>query len=103
MLDIMFSFLAPNTAHAALLPNLLPGASSWSGLVETIARGVIPLGISFVVIMVIYSGFLFVKSQGNEKDLPQAKAALWWAIVGGILLIGAAGIAAGILSVIEGL
>ena len=87
----------------ALLPNLLPGATTWGGLLERVARELIPIGISLVVIMVVYSGFLFVKSQGNEKTLPQAKAALWWAIVGGILLIGAVAIAMGLMSAIRDL
>lgn len=100
---LLSSLISPLVTRAALLPNLLPNATSWVGLLEIIAEGVLPLGITLVVIMVIYSGFLFVKSQGNEKELPQAKEALKWAIIGGILLIGATAIAYGLLDVIRGL
>jgi len=103
LLALATLLLSPLTSYAALMPNLLPGASSWSDLVKGIAERIVPIGTSLVVIMVIYSGFLFVKSQGNEKDLPKAKGALWWAIVGGVLLIGATAIAMGLLDVIKGL
>ena len=99
---ILYSVFSPTGARAALLPNLI-SSSSWSELVGYAAGQLVPTAMALVVIMVIYSGFLFVKSQGNEKDLPKAKDALRWAIVGGILLIGAVAIAGGLVSVIRGL
>lgn len=41
------------------------------------------------VVMIIYSGFLFVTAQGNETKLTVAKRTLLWAVVGLFLILGA--------------
>lgn len=43
----------------------------------------------FIVLAVIYSGFLFVIAQGNEEKLKKAKTAFLWTIVGALLILGA--------------
>jgi Type IV secretion system pilin len=48
------------------------------------------------VIYMIWSGFLFVKAQGNEKELETAKRAFFYALVGTILMLGAEVIATAI-------
>ena len=42
-----------------------------------------------VVLMIIYSGFLFVAAQGNEEKLKTAKRTIMWTIVGALIVLGA--------------
>lgn len=45
--------------------------------------------IPFVVFFIIYAGFLFVTARGNADKIEQAKKALLYALVGGLLILGA--------------
>ena len=56
---------------------------------ETAVRVLLP----FVVLAFIYSGFLFVKAQGNEAGITEAKAVLWYSMIGAFVLFGAWGFA----------
>ncbi len=53
------------------------------------------------VIYMIWSGFLFVKAQGNEKELETAKRAFFYALVGTILMLGAEVIATAISKTVD--
>ena len=46
-----------------------------------------------VVIMIVYTGLLFVVAQGNESKITQARTALMWTIVGALVLLGAKALA----------
>ena len=46
-----------------------------------------------VVIMFIYSGFLFVQAQGNEEKIQTAKRTLLYTIIGAAVILGSKGIA----------
>lgn len=45
--------------------------------------------VPLIVFMIIYAGFLFVMDRGSEKNLSKAKNALLYALIGGVLIIGA--------------
>jgi len=55
-----------------------------AAIIGTAAQVLMP----FVVLGFIYSGFLFVKAQGNETELTKAKTAITYSIVGAIILLG---------------
>ena len=63
------------------------------GLIKTILEGVIKIGIPIVALAIIYSGFLFVSAQGNEKKLEDAKRALLYSVIGAAILLGSWAIA----------
>lgn len=48
------------------------------------------------VIYMIWSGFMFVKAQGNEKDLETAKRGFLYAVIGTVIMLGAEVIATAI-------
>lgn len=50
---------------------------------------VLPLGVSIAVLFIIYSGFLYVKAQGNPGEITKAHKALAWTLVGTAVLLGA--------------
>lgn len=63
---------------------------SLTGLLEAIFNDIIfPIGGILAVLAFIYSGFLFVKAQGNESDLKTAKNALLYSAIGTAILLGA--------------
>ncbi len=41
-----------------------------------------------LVAAIVWSGFLFIKAQGNEKELTKAKETLMYTIIGGIMVLG---------------
>jgi hypothetical protein len=51
-----------------------------------------------IVFFIIFAGFKFVTAQGNESKVTEAKNALTWAIIGGVIILGAKLI----ITVIEG-
>jgi hypothetical protein len=42
-----------------------------------------------LTLVVTYIGYLFVSAQGNERKLEEAKRWIIWAVVGGVILLGA--------------
>lgn len=62
-------------------------ADSFTKLADNIIDFLIKIGGPIAVIMVIWSGFLFMKSGGNEEKITQAKSTLTWTVVGLAVLI----------------
>ena len=75
---------------------------SFPELIELILTGVVmPIGGVVATLAIVYSGFLFVTAQGNPEKLTQARSAFFWAVVGGLILLGSWAIAAGIRATID--
>lgn len=82
--------------------NPLNGVNSFPALIELFLRElVIPLGAIVATLAIVYSGFLFVTSQGSPDKISKAKAAFFWGIVGGLILLGSLAIAEMISATIE--
>ena len=45
--------------------------------------------VPIIVFFIIYAGFLFVTARGDTSKISTAKSALTWAIIGGIIVLGA--------------
>lgn len=60
-----------------------------SEFIKAIVDAVLIIGIPIVVLAIIYTGFLFVKAQGNSEELTKAKKALLYTLIGAALLLGA--------------
>ena len=67
--------------------------TSLQELLVAILNIVIVLAIPVIVFFIIYSGFLYVTAKGNASQIEQATRSLTYAIVGGVLIIGAVAIA----------
>ena len=59
---------------------------------EALLEIIIRIGFPFVVLAVIYTGFLFVSARGNEQKLTDAKNAFLWTVVGALIVLAAAAI-----------
>lgn len=67
--------------------------TSLEELLVAILNIIIVLAIPIIVFFIIYSGFLYVTARGNASQVEQATRSLTYAIVGGVLIIGAVAIA----------
>mgnify|MGYP000249403252 CR=1 FL=1 len=58
-------------------------------LIDKLLNIVVAFGGPIIILAIIYSGFLFVKAQGNKDDLVVAKNAILWTIIGAAVILGA--------------
>lgn len=77
------------------------GVRSFTGFVERVLNIVIMVGVPIVVLAIIWSGFLYVKAQGNPEKIKAAHQTLFWTIIGAVLLIGSYTIATAIQGTVE--
>ena len=45
--------------------------------------------VPIIILFIMYAGFLFVTARGNEEQIKKARRALLWAVVGGVIALGA--------------
>ncbi len=55
-------------------------------------QAVLPIGGIIVVLMIIYSGFLFVTARGSEDKIKDARRSFTYAAIGAAILLGAVAI-----------
>lgn len=78
-------------------------ATSIAELLSVVLQAVVRLGTLFLVIMIVYVGFLFVAAQGKEEKIRDARSALMWTVIGGLILLGAETISLVIQSTVQAL
>lgn len=111
---VIFSFVVAVQAHAVHVGADVPGQShppiplsrqarlpfdnplrarSIMELLQTFLEGLIYIGTIALLLALVWCGFLFVKAQGAAEGLKDARRTLMWTLIGGLILIGAQGIA----------
>ena len=68
------------------LPNFA-NVSSVSDLFTSIVNAVMKLALMFAVVMIIWSGFMFITAQGEEAKIKKARQNLIYTLVGVIVII----------------
>jgi hypothetical protein len=63
-------------------------------LLEAILTILITLATPIIVFFIIYGGYLYVTARGNPEQIKTATTALTYAIIGGVIIIGAVAIGA---------
>ncbi len=81
-----------NQATSVKLKNPLK-IGTVEGLLTSVLSVVVILALPLIVFFIIYSGFLYVTARGNAAQIEQATKSLTYAIIGGVLVIGAVAIA----------
>jgi hypothetical protein len=83
-----------NSSAEINIPNPLKnGVNDFVALVAMILNKIImPIAAIGVVIFIIYAGFTYVIAQGNATKIAEAHQRLLWGLVGGGIILGAAGI-----------
>jgi heme/copper-type cytochrome/quinol oxidase subunit 2 len=76
-----------------------PGAgTNMQDFVTLIVKLVQMVAVPFLVMAIIYSGYLFVAAKGNEKELGEAKLWLFSTLIGALIILGAQVIATAIFN-----
>ena len=58
-------------------------------LLNDILGAVVQIGAILLTLMLVWVGFMFVTARGNEEKIREARSALIWTVVGGLILLGA--------------
>lgn len=58
--------------------------------VDTITSAIVAIGTALVALMIVVAGILFVTSSGDPGKVSLAKACLFWAVIGGIIILARA-------------
>lgn len=83
------------------LQNPLKNITTIEGLLVTILNIIMILMVPIIVFFIIYAGFKYVMAQGNASQVEEATRALTYAIIGGVLILGAVAISQIIKSVVD--
>lgn len=78
----------PQSGSDALI-NPLSGVTSVNDLLVAILNVLIIIATPIIVIFIILAGFKYVTARGNPSKIEEAHKALTYAIIGGVLIIGA--------------
>jgi hypothetical protein len=65
-----------------------------------ILEAVIIMSIPVIVFLFILAGFKYVTARGNPEQIQEASKALWYGVIGGVIIIGAVAILAIIKNVV---
>ena len=76
------------------LVNPLKGIDSLPQLLTALLAAIVQIGTIILTLALVYVGFLFVVAQGSEEKIRDAKGALLWTLIGGLILLGASAIGA---------
>ena len=68
-----------------------------------ILEAIIAIGYPLIVLAVVYTGFLFVVAQGKPEELSKAKRALFWTLVGALIVLGAQALSLAIKGTVDDL
>ncbi|HEY4476389.1 MAG TPA: hypothetical protein VJB69_00135 [Candidatus Paceibacterota bacterium] len=86
-----FTDETPSTPPPSLSPAITNPlrAKSIVALLTALLDVIVQVGIPVIALAIVYSGFLFVKAQGNESQLSEAKQTLYWTVIGAAIVLGA--------------
>ena len=90
---IITFLLLPAIIFAAPYPITNPvgnslGGGGIEGLLKIILRAITYISIPIIVLAFIYSGFKFVKSQGDPTEISKAKKTFGYTILGTAIILG---------------
>ncbi len=91
------------SSDPVLFSNPISGIDNIYKLIYAILDFVAKAGSIVVIFMLIYSGLLFVKAQGNESEISKAKSTFFWSVIGAIILLGAKALALVVCNTANGL
>lgn len=83
--------------------NPLSGISTIPDFINELLSIVIMIAIPVIVIMIVYSGFLFVTARGNEERVSKARTNFLYVVIGTAVILGAKLLASAIAETIQSL
>ena len=86
--DVAFAqAIDPEADQPAIIRALSGGQTGLRGIVLTIVNFFLTFLGLLAVVMIIYGGFLYVSSAGNEENVNKAKKILLYAVLGIVIII----------------
>jgi hypothetical protein len=85
----------------ATIENPIGNGTTITILIGKLLKIVAELGAVVCIFFIIYSGFLFIKAQGDPGELTKAKNTFLWSVVGAAVLLGASVIADIIIGTVD--
>ena len=70
-------------------------------LIVGILNVLLVIAVPIIVFFIIFAGFSYVTAQGNPEKIKQASRSLTYAIIGGVLILGAVAISEILQNVVE--
>src|SRR5258708_6088955 len=84
--------LADNYCPPGAICNPFSGGNNLMTLITTILNNIImPIAAVAVVLWIVWAGLTYVMANGKPAEIQKAHERLLWALVGGGILLGAAG------------
>ncbi len=65
------------------------GNTDLMGFLQDLLDVLMVFAVPLIVFMIIYAGFKYVMGQGNPAEIANANRALLYAVIGGVLILGA--------------
>ncbi len=96
-----FLALQVNAQDGGFTNPLKDSIGSFDEFIYVIVRTVMFILFPIIVLMMVYTGFMFVKAQGNPQKIAEARRALMWTIIGGMLVLGAYALAMAVKATID--
>ncbi len=93
--------LVPALSFANLVNPIAKIGKNFYDVLVAILSASVHILFPILVLMIVYTGFLFVKAQGNPGELEKAKQALMWTLIGGLIILGSVAFAEVVKSVIK--
>jgi len=91
---------APDGALSYKLCNPLR-FNTLESLIVGILNVLLVIAVPIIVFFIIFAGFSYVTAQGNPEKIKQASRSLTYAIIGGVLILGAVAISEILQNVVE--
>lgn len=91
-LGVLLALFSARSVYGEGFTNPL-GNTTLEGFLLKILAIVTYILFPIIVLLVVYTGFLFVTAQGNPTKLQEARKALGWTVVGAVVVLSAQGIA----------
>ncbi len=77
--------------------------TTFEDFLTEVINAVITILLPIIVLMFVYSGFLFLKAQGNPGEITKARTSLMWSFVGAMVVLGAWALSHTIVAILEAL
>lgn len=82
-------FVSAQATQSLDNPLIFSGDNAATELLLAVVEIFTILAIPVIVFFIIYAGFLYVTAQGNPANIQKATKALLYALIGGVIIIGA--------------
>ena len=100
-LSLAALMLMPMLAHAQLV-NVLQ-VDRIDQLAVVILEALVYIGSLILIVMLVWTGFLFIRAQGNVEQIKAARSALFWTVIGGLVLLGASALSLTLQATVQSL